>query len=157
MLQNKINDTNVLISEQTLANGQTPKTDKCSLSTVDLIDKLEKLKEKYNRLKVLKGKNDEKLITAKKRLDDLKNKTGLQLLHELGILNDDKETDKDDLIKRKREQAIKGSFKMPKMKSKFKSRKNHNVSIVQEIAEEEVSYRFLWRLNFYRPNLVVHQ
>ena len=113
-----------------------------SIKTLDLVNSIENLKDKYKRLLQLKEINDGKLVKAKKRIENLKNKNGMELIEELGILPQSKESSMKDLIEKKRDKAIKGAFNIPKIKSshnryKRNSETKHNISTVPEDEEEE--------------------
>ena len=112
-----------------------------SIKTLELVNSIENLKDKYKRLIQLKEINDEKLVKAKKRIENLRNKNGMELIEELGMLPHSKENDMKNLIERKREKAIKGAFNIPKIKSsnnryKRNSETKHNISTVPEDEEE---------------------
>ena len=116
-------------------------SDSNQLKVLEVIGKIEKLKDKYKRLKQLKVKNDDKLIKAKQAVEDLKKKNGAELIEELDLLPKNKSDKLEDLLSKKRDQAMNGTFKLPKMKNKsnkmIKNRDN-NISTVHEIEEEEI-------------------
>lgn len=128
--------------KQRRPDGVTENSSVSELQTLELIDKIEKHKDKYKRLKQLKTKNDNKLILAKKAVEDLKNKTGAELIEELGLISKSAPNKIDDILSKKRDQAMKGTFKMPKMKLMYnktnKKGTENLIGTVHEIEEESI-------------------
>jgi len=69
-----------------------------SMQTLELINTIENLKDKYKRLSQLKEKNDEKLMIAKQKIENLKSKNGAELIEELGIITKNKKQNAQELL-----------------------------------------------------------
>lgn len=115
--------------------------------TKDRASVMKGYKDKYKKLMALKAKNDEvglesyfqKLHKAKKSLEALKNKSGVDLIKELNLVPRKKSDTVTELLEKKREIAMKGEFKLPKMRNY--NRKSfapkHNISTVLEEEDDE--------------------
>mmetsp|Transcript_13795 Transcript_13795/g.13743 ORF Transcript_13795/g.13743 Transcript_13795/m.13743 type:complete len:88 (-) Transcript_13795:68-331(-) len=82
----------------------------------------------------LKAKNDEKLQKAKRNLEALKNKNGMDLIKELNLGPKRRKDSIADLLEKKREMAMNGDFKLPKMRNYTKRNfiPAQNISTVEE-------------------------
>ncbi|CAI2363691.1 unnamed protein product [Moneuplotes crassus] len=100
----------------------------------DLISSMKEYKDKYKKLMALKAKNDEKLQKAKRNLEALKNKNGMDLIKELNLGPKRRKDSIADLLEKKREMAMNGDFKLPKMRNYTKRNfiPAQNISTVEE-------------------------
>ena len=82
------------------------------------------------------------MVFAKQKLDALKKKNGIELMEELNLIPKTHEDNIKELLDKKRDMAIKGSFKLPRLrttasKNKRNTELKQNISTVQEDEDEE--------------------
>mmetsp|Transcript_5107 Transcript_5107/g.6029 ORF Transcript_5107/g.6029 Transcript_5107/m.6029 type:complete len:162 (-) Transcript_5107:211-696(-) len=110
-----------------------------AIRTLEIINAIENLKSKYKRLNQLKSKNDEKLLQAKNKIENLKKKNGTELIEELGLVPKSRNSKIE--INQRKEAWLKGKISLAKVKSRQSNLKKHaetkhNISTVPEDEEE---------------------
>lgn len=82
------------------------------------------------------------MVKAKQSVEALKSKNGIELMEEISLIPKRQKDTIKELLDKKRDMAMKGSFKLPKMRNtphrgKKKFTLDYNISVVEEEEDDE--------------------